>query len=150
MQLMPQTALDLGVRNIFSAQENLEAGVRYLRTLLERYKGDLDRALAAYNAGTGAVDRAGGVPRFAETRAYVRKVTDNYLAADSSKGILVPNNLAIAKRTPTAAPVAPVKSASLTTTTPAATPATVTAIAPPSHRIYQTTDAQGHIVWTNN
>jgi hypothetical protein len=149
MQLMPQTALDLGVKNIFSAQENLEAGVRYLRTLLEHYGGDLDRALAAYNAGAGAVDRAGGVPKNAETRAYVRKVTNNYLGGDSGK------SLALATKAPPV-PVAPARSspapasAPATSTVPSRAPATVTAIAPPPHRIYRTTDAQGHIVWTND
>ena len=58
MQLMPTTALELGVKNMYSAEQNLEAGVRYLHTLLDRYAGDLDKALAAYNAGAGAVDRA--------------------------------------------------------------------------------------------
>src|SRR5580704_15198372 len=85
MQLMPTTALELGVTNMFSAQENIEAGVSYLHTLLVRYGGDLDRALAAYNAGAGAVDRAGGVPKYRETRDYVKKVTNSYFAADASK-----------------------------------------------------------------
>jgi soluble lytic murein transglycosylase-like protein len=84
MQLMPGTAMQLGVRNAFSPQDNLDAGVRYLRTLLERYNGDLDKALAAYNAGAGAVDRAGGVPRYRETQDYVRKVTNNYFATNGS------------------------------------------------------------------
>ena len=85
MQLMPTTALELGVKNMYSAEQNLEAGVRYLHTLLDRYAGDLDKALAAYNAGAGAVDRAGGVPKYRETRDYVKKVTNNYFAADAGK-----------------------------------------------------------------
>jgi soluble lytic murein transglycosylase-like protein len=78
MQLVPSTARDLGVRNAFDPQQNLDGGVRYLRMLLERYGGDLDKALAAYNAGPGAVDRAGGVPHIAETESYVRHVTATY------------------------------------------------------------------------
>ena len=78
MQLEPDTARLLGVRDAFDPQQNLDAGVRYLRSLLVRYGGDLDKALAAYNAGPGAVDRAGGVPHIAETRNYVQRVTTDY------------------------------------------------------------------------
>jgi soluble lytic murein transglycosylase-like protein len=80
MQLMPTTAAELGVSNVFNPQENLEGGVRYLQQLLARYGGDLDKALAAYNAGAGAVDRAKGVPRYRETQEYVKKVTKSYYA----------------------------------------------------------------------
>ncbi len=83
MQLMPETAHAMGVTNVFSPQDNLDGGVRYLRTLLERYNGDLDKSLAAYNAGTGAVDRAGGVPHYRQTQDYVRKVTNSYYRDNS-------------------------------------------------------------------
>jgi hypothetical protein len=85
MQLMPGTAHELGVSNAYDPRQNIEAGARYLRALLEKYDGDLDKALAAYNAGEGAVERAHGVPRYAETRAYVRKVTDNYFHPGSGR-----------------------------------------------------------------
>ena len=85
MQLVPGTAQQMGVNNAFDPKQNLDGGVRYLHTLLERYNGDLDKALAAFNAGPGAVDRAGGVPRYRETRDYVQKVTDSYFRPGSDR-----------------------------------------------------------------
>lgn len=75
MQLMPELAARFGVRDIFDPRENIMAGARYLRELLDRHKGDVRLALASYNAGPGAVDRYHAVPPFPETRRYVKAIT---------------------------------------------------------------------------
>lgn len=84
MQLMPETAMGLGVENPFNPEENIKGGVTYLKSLIDRNKGDYKLALAAYNAGQGNVDKAGGVPDFKETREYVKKVINLY-KEESSK-----------------------------------------------------------------
>jgi len=81
MQLMPSTARFLGVANVFDSRENIFAGTRYLRTLLDTFNGDLDLTLAAYNAGPGAVQKFGGVPPFRETQNYVKRVRATYEAS---------------------------------------------------------------------
>src|SRR5438874_7413961 len=78
MQLMPQTARQLNLRNPFDPEENVDAGVRHLKKLLESYGGDVRLSLAAYNAGAGAVARSSGIPRYAETRNYVQRITQLY------------------------------------------------------------------------
>jgi len=78
MQLMPQTARQLKVENPFDPQQNVDAGVRHLKQLMESYGGDVKLTLAAYNAGQGAVARSAGVPHFAETRNYVKRITQLY------------------------------------------------------------------------
>ena len=81
MQLIPATARRFGVSNVFDARENIQGGVRYLRFLLDYYKGDYAKAIAAYNAGEGAVDKYHGVPPYAETQNYVYRVAGNLKAA---------------------------------------------------------------------
>jgi len=78
MQLMPQTARELKVKNPFDPDQNVDAGVRHLKYLLESYNGNVDLTLAAYNAGEGAVRRSAGVPRYSETQNYVRRITNLY------------------------------------------------------------------------
>ncbi len=78
MQLMPSTARQLKVQNPFDPEQNVDAGVRQLKHLLESYGGDVKLTLAAYNAGSGAVARSAGVPRYAETQNYVRRITNLY------------------------------------------------------------------------
>lgn len=85
MQLIPTTAHRYGANDVFNPQQNVDAGVRHLKWLLERYNGNLDLALAAYNAGEGAVDRAHGIPAFKETRNYVQKVQDAYFRPGSGR-----------------------------------------------------------------
>jgi len=85
MQLIPTTAQRFGVNDAFNPKQNIDGGVQYLKALLERYNGNLDLALAAYNAGEGAVDRAHGVPMFRETQLYVQKVQSAYFRPGSGR-----------------------------------------------------------------
>jgi soluble lytic murein transglycosylase-like protein len=78
MQLMPSTARSLNVTNPFDPQQNVDAGVRHLKKLLESYGGNVKLSLAAYNAGAGAVARSSGIPHFSETQNYVRRITNLY------------------------------------------------------------------------
>ncbi len=80
MQLMPATAQSCGIANPFEANENVSCGASYLKALMVRYHNDVTLAVAAYNAGPGAVDAYRGVPPFAETRAYVQRVLAAYQA----------------------------------------------------------------------
>jgi len=79
MQLIPETGARYGVRDFFDPQQNVEGGVQYLKFLLEKFNGNLDLSLAAYNAGENLVERLGRIPSIAETTNYVRKVRANYV-----------------------------------------------------------------------
>ena len=85
MQLVPATAEQMGVGNAFDPAQNVDGGARFLRSLLDRYHGDLPKSLAAYNAGVGAVERFGGVPNYKETRAYVHKIQETYFRPGSGR-----------------------------------------------------------------
>jgi hypothetical protein len=91
MQLMPERAALLGVRDSFDPQQNVDGGVRHIRDLLQSFGGDVTLALAAYNAGEGAVRNHGGIPPFAETREYVRRVRALY----NGGGSLTPKAVAL-------------------------------------------------------
>jgi soluble lytic murein transglycosylase-like protein len=110
MQLMPRTASELGVQNVFDPRANVEGGTRYLRELLERYNFDLVKALAAYNAGPQRVEQYGGVPPYYETKAYVARIVRDYNKKLAAKNAAQPT----AKKSPAAK--------SKTTSTPATKP----------------------------
>ena len=86
MQLMPGTAKELGVRDIFDIRENIFGGVKYLKGLLDRFEGDIELSLASYNAGMNRVMRAGGIPEIRETKEYVERVIRSYERMRGSGG----------------------------------------------------------------
>ena len=90
MQLMPSTAAALGVENAFDARSNIMGGAKYLSQKLQQYNGDIDLTLAAYNAGSGNVEKYGGVPPFDETINYIRRIKE-YMGQELSTGRTVTN-----------------------------------------------------------
>ncbi|HOK39977.1 MAG TPA: lytic transglycosylase domain-containing protein [bacterium] len=78
MQLLPSTAKELGVKNIFDIEENIEGGTKYFKMLLEKYNGDVQKALAAYNAGFNNVDKYQDIPPFVETQQFIKSVLKNF------------------------------------------------------------------------
>ncbi len=98
MQLMPRTAADLGVKDSFDAEANVEAGTKYLRQLLDQYNGDVIKALAAYNAGVQRVAQYHGLPPFRETQAYVRRIVLEYNRKKAEQRKLAAKTQALAKK----------------------------------------------------
>ncbi len=86
MQLIPDTAERFGVRDPFDPEQNVRGGLAYLKWLIARYDGDIARVAGAFNAGEGAVDRFGGVPPYAETEEYVRRILGFYMAKRHAAG----------------------------------------------------------------
>ncbi len=85
MQLMPSTAEDMQIKNPFDPEQNIEAGTKYLRLLLNRFSGDLELAVAAYNAGPSTVEKSGGIPSFPETRKFVKNVISDHNNKSNSR-----------------------------------------------------------------
>ena len=104
MQLMPGTALQLGVDNAFDAAKNTDGGTRYLRMLLERFNFDVAKALAAYNAGPLRVDQHNGVPPYLETRKYVARIINDYNRKKLAQEKSTAGKPATAKAKPTTTP----------------------------------------------
>jgi soluble lytic murein transglycosylase-like protein len=96
MQLMPDTASELNVQNPYDPDQNIQGGTKYLRQMIDHFAGKVELAIAAYNAGPGAVEKHGGIPPFAETRDYVKRVLALWRGADFSlpvaASILLPGN----------------------------------------------------------
>jgi hypothetical protein len=158
MQLIPETGRRFGVVDFFDARQNIEGGVRYLRFLLDKFDGNIELSVAAYNAGEGIVERLGRIPPYDETRAYVRRVRQLY---PSGPGRIVPEPVSFrvveaeAPSVPSPAALVRVVLPELlpevrfaeTADAPAAPLATLSA--PEEPRIYRTVDEHGAIRFSN-
>ena len=120
MQLLPETAVQLGVKNIDDPAENINAGTRYLRDLLQKYNNDIALALAAYNAGPDKVQLYGRVPPYAETVSYVRRVKRGFEKSKSAPSAKAP-----------APPAPPASPGTIAPLSPFASPAPIAASSPP-------------------
>jgi hypothetical protein len=154
MQLIPATGQRFGVRNLFDARDNIQGGVRYLRFLLEKFDGNIELSLAAYNAGEGVVERLGRIPPYDETRAYVTKIRSVYTKKSALLLPLVVNTDSTppvnTTPAPTVTPVAPAKTVAPPAPAPPA-PAPAKAVAlPEESRIYSRIDARGVSHFSNN
>ncbi|MBI2149271.1 MAG: lytic transglycosylase domain-containing protein [Acidobacteria bacterium] len=134
MQLIPSTGRRYGVRDFFDPQQNVEGGVRYLKFLLEKFNGNLDLSLAAYNAGENLVERLGRIPPITETTNYVRKIRAIY-KKKAAPVAARPAMIAAVITPPTAVPAAP-----------AAAPPAVKDEAP---RIFRSVDERGIVHFSN-
>lgn len=93
MQLLPDTARRMGAKRPFEPEQNIEAGTKYLKYLIDRFDGDLRLALAAYNAGPNVVEKYGDIPPYGETRRYVKKVVGSYTKEKKAYGITKTGNV---------------------------------------------------------
>jgi hypothetical protein len=133
MQLLPETALQLGVKNIDDPAENIDAGTHYLRDLLQKYNNDLALALAAYNAGPDKVQLYGRVPPYAETISYVRRVKRGYDKSKTETSKKTPATSMPAANAPaTKPPATPTAGTAASPSLPASSPLTSGARAAPA------------------
>jgi len=145
MQLIPETGFRYGVRDFFDPQQNVEGGVQYLKFLLQKFNGNLDLSLAAYNAGENLVERLGRIPPIPETTNYVRRVRANYAKKNAQPGPIVPPVLTTpVAKAPEAAPSAPVQ--------PPAAPAAQESVKQAKQEtpsIFRTIDERGVVHFSN-
>ncbi|HEX4998928.1 MAG TPA: lytic transglycosylase domain-containing protein [Terriglobia bacterium] len=152
MQLVPATGSRFGVENFFDARENIDGGVRYLKFLLEKFEGNIDLSLAAYNAGEGIVERLGRVPPYDETRNYVRRIRSVYT---KKSALLLPLEIPLAPALPTGQSVTALNVSVTDKPAPqSAAPAVAVAqpvavVEPEAPRIYQKIDQRGVPLFSN-
>jgi hypothetical protein len=158
MQLMPATAQRFGVLNVFDARDNIQGGVRFLRFLLEKFDGDIELALAGYNAGENLVEKLGKVPPIDETRGYVSKIRAVYTKKTAMllplPNVVTPETSSTVLAASTAAPPVPAPPAESPEVKAAPQPTPVQAAPPPEvlpeqPRIYRGVNARGVTSFSN-